>query len=166
MKKAYVKALRRLARRDHSVDEMRRALRRAGFDTDDVEAALARLGSQGYLDDAKFAKGFARSRITHRGHGRHRVRQALFKRGIDEEVAESGLSDALAEVSEEAILDRLARSYWHRKQRLEPPRRLASLRAFLFRRGFPSELVTPSLRRLWSEWQVDEPIPELEQEIA
>ena len=166
MKKAYAKALRRLGRRDHSVDEMRRALRRAGFETEDVEAALARLGSEGYLDDAKFAKGFASSRMTHRGHGRQRIRQALFVRGIDKEVAEGGLREALTEVSEEEILDRLARSYWNRKQRLEPRRRLASLRAFLFRRGFPGDVVTPRLRQLWSEWRADEPIPDLDQEIA
>ena len=166
MKKAYVKALRRLAQRDHSVDEMRRALQRAGFAPTDVEAALARLGREGYLDDAKFAKGFARSRMTLRGHGRHRVRQALFQRGIDSEVAESGLSEALAEVSEEEILDRLARSYWNRRQRLEPRHRLAGLRAFLLRRGFPSDVITPKLRQLWSEWRADEPIPELDQEIA
>ena len=166
MKKAYVKALRRLARRDHSVDEMRGALQRAGFDPNDVEAALSRLGSEGYLDDARFATGFARSRMTLRGHGRQRVRQALFQRGIDRNVAESGLSEALEEVSEEDILDRLARSYWNRRQRLEPRRRFASLRAFLLRRGFPSDVVTPKLRQLWSEWRADEPIPDLDQEIA
>ncbi len=166
MKKAYVKALRRLGRRDHSVDEMRKALRRAGFETEDIEAALSRLASEGYLDDAKFAKGFARSRMTHRGQGRQRIRQALFQRGIDKEVAEGGLSEALSEVSEEEILDRLAKSYWNRKQRLEPRRRLASLRAFLFRRGFTGDVVTPKLRQLWSEWRTDEPIPNLDQETA
>lgn len=165
MKKAYVKALRRLGRRDYSVDEMRRALTRAGFVVDDVDAALARLVSEGFLDDARFAQGFARSRMTLRGHGRHRIRQALFQRGIDREVAEGGLLGALDEVSEDEILDRLARSYWNRKRRLEPRRRLASLRAFLLRRGFPADVVTPKLRALWPEWRADDPIPDLE-EIA
>ena len=40
---AYQRALRRLARRDHSVAELRRALVERGHAPDEVEAALERL---------------------------------------------------------------------------------------------------------------------------
>jgi len=74
---AYQRALRRLARRDHSVAELRRALLERGHDAVEVEAALERLRGERYLDDAGFAERFARSRLAPKGPGRLRVRQGL-----------------------------------------------------------------------------------------
>ena len=78
---AYQRALRRLARRDHSVAELRRALLERGHDAAEVEAALERLRGERYLDDAGFAERFARSRLAHQGLGRLRIRQGLRQRG-------------------------------------------------------------------------------------
>ena len=61
---AYQRALRRLARRDHSVAELRRALLERGHEPAEVEAALERLRRERYLDDAGFAERFARSRMA------------------------------------------------------------------------------------------------------
>ena len=64
---AYQRAIRRLARRDHSVAELRRALLERGHEPAEVEAALERLRRERYLDDAGFAERFARSRMAHQG---------------------------------------------------------------------------------------------------
>ena len=65
---AYQRALGRLARRDHSVAELRRALVARGHEEDEVEAVLERLRRERYLDDAGYAERFARSRLAHHGH--------------------------------------------------------------------------------------------------
>ena len=71
---AYQRALRRLARRDHSVEELRRALAARGHAPEEIEAAIDRLRHERYLDDQGFAERFARSRLAHQGHGRALIR--------------------------------------------------------------------------------------------
>jgi regulatory protein len=150
---AWQTALRRLARRDHSEAELRRALVEQGHGPDEVEAAVARLRSARYLDDAGFAERYARSRLAHHGHGRARIRQGLRQRGVARATAEAGIAAALREVPEREVLDTLARRYWRQNTRLEPARRLPRLWAFLLRRGFAPGLVRDRLSALWPRWR-------------
>jgi regulatory protein len=149
---AYQRALRRLARRDHSEAELRRALATRGHSEEEIDEALARLRAQSYVDDQTFAERFARSRLDHHGQGRARIRQGLRLRGVARAELEFGLAAALAEVSEDEVLDRVARRYWRQHARVEPSRRLPRLWAFLLRRGFASEQVRRRLRALWPRW--------------
>ena len=149
---AYQRALRRLARRDHSVAELRRALLDRGHDAAEVEAALERLRRERYLDDSGFAERFARSRMAHQGHGRLRIRHDLRERGVDRGVTEAGIAGALREVDERDVLDGLARRYWRQHTGVEPQRRLPRLWAFLLRRGFAPGLVRERLSALWPRW--------------
>jgi regulatory protein len=149
----YARALARLARRDHSEQEIRRALRRDGFDDDAADETVARLRRERYLDDAGFAARLARSRMAHSGLGRHRVRMELRKKGVTRATAEAGLQEALAEVPESEVLDGLARRFWKSHDSDEPPHRLRKLWAFLVRRGFPADLVHERLRALWPRWR-------------
>jgi regulatory protein len=149
---AYQRALGRLARRDHSVAELRRALAARGHDPGEIDAALERLRRERYLDDAAFAERFARSRLAHHGHGRGLIRQGLRQRGVARAVSEAGLQSALGEVDEGALLEALARRYWRQHARVEPVKRLPRLWAFLVRRGFAPGLVHERLRALWPRW--------------
>jgi regulatory protein len=150
---SYLRALRRLARRDHSEQEIRRALGREGFAEDAIDETVARLRRERYLDDAGFAARLARSRIAHSGHGRNRVRQELRRKGVRRTAAEAGLKEALEEVSETDVLDALARRFWRARAADEPARRMQKLWMFLVRRGFPSDLVHARLRALWPRWR-------------
>ena len=90
-------ALRVLALRDHSEAELRRKLKQKGYDEAGVEASVARLKELGYLDDARFARGFAESSIRNgRGYGA-RLKLELSRRGV----AGGIIQEALAELSEE-----------------------------------------------------------------
>jgi regulatory protein len=148
----YSRALSRLARRDHSEQEIRRALRRDGFADDEIDETVARLRRDRYLDDAGFAARLARSRLAHAGVGRNRVRLELRQKGVRRATAEAGLTEALAEVPEAEVMDRLARRFWKTRERDEPRHRLRKLWAFLLRRGFPAGLVQDRLRALWPRW--------------
>jgi regulatory protein len=149
---AYQRAIRRLARRDHSVAELRQALLERDHDPVEVEAALERLRRERYLDDAGFAERFARGRMANQGLGRLRVRQGLRQRGVDRGTIESGIAGALREVDEREILDGLARRYWRQHAGVEPARRLPRLWSFLLRRGFAPGLVRDRLCSLWPRW--------------
>jgi regulatory protein len=147
------RALRRLARRDHSEAEMRHALARNGFAPDVVDETLARLRAEKYLDDEGFAGRFARSRVAHHGLGRNRVRQALGARGVSRAIIDKGVAEALREVSEAQALEDVARRYWRQHGRDEPLRRIRKLWAFLLRRGFPAGMARERLSALWPRWR-------------
>jgi len=149
---AYQRALRRLARRDHSVVELRRALLDRGHDEEEVAAAIDRLRRERYVDDTGFAERFARSRMANQGHGRLRVRHDLRLRGVERRTVEAGIARALREIDEKGIVDGLARRYWRQHAAVEPTRRLLRLWAFLVRRGFAPALVRDRLSRLWPKW--------------
>jgi regulatory protein len=134
------------------VAELRRALLERGHGPDEVEAAIARLRGERYLDDRGYAERFARSRMAHQGLGRARVRQGLRQRGVGRADGEAGLAGALREVDERAVLEGLARRYWRQHARVEPERRLPRLWAFLLRRGFAVSLVHERLKALWPRW--------------
>jgi regulatory protein len=150
---AYSCALRRLARRDHSEEELRQHLVREGHPAGEIEEALARLRRERALDDASFAARYARSRMAHAGLGRNRIRRDLGRRGVARSLTERGLREAATEVSEAEVLDRVARRYWAAHRADDPPRRLRKLWAFLFRRGFPATMVEARLRALWPRLQ-------------
>ncbi len=149
---AYQRALQRLARRDHSVAELRRALLERGHDEEEVEAALGRLRRERYVDDTGFAERFARSRMANQGHGRMRIRQDLRLRGVERRTVEAGIAGALREVDEKVVVDALARRYWRQHAAVEPAKRLKHLWAFLVRRGFAPGLVRERLEHLWPKW--------------
>jgi regulatory protein len=141
-------ALLRLARRDQSSSELRRALERQGHAPDAVEHTLARLAQAHLLDDQAFAERFAR-RALERGLGSKRIGLALGVRGLPRDLVRIGLERAQNDTPEAAVLDRLAQSYWRRHARLERQRRLRRLWGFLLRRGFASALVADRLRDLF-----------------
>ena len=62
-------ALRILAGRAYSIGELREKLRRRAQRAADVDEALARLKDIGYLDDRRFAEGFATARLSGDGLG-------------------------------------------------------------------------------------------------
>ena len=149
---AYQGALRRLARRDHTEAEIRKALAKSHPDAE-VDEAVRRLRQAGYLDDAGFAARFARSRLAHQGQGRYRIRQALRAKGVPAVPAEKGLEAALSEVSETAALEAVARRYWRQRTGEEPRIRMRRVWAALVRRGFPAGLVSERIAALWPRWK-------------
>jgi len=140
-------ALLRLARRDQSTSELRRALERQGHAPDVIEHTLARLAQAHLLDDQAFAERFAR-RALERGLGSKRIGLALGVRGIPRDLVRVGLERAQADAPEETTVDRLAQAYWRRHARVDRQRRFRRLCAYLLRRGFPAALVAARLKAL------------------
>jgi regulatory protein len=83
-------ALRMLAARPRSVQEMLRKLRQRGLNPSAVAEVVGRLEGQGLLDDRQFAEHFARIRSA-KGHGRARLLSDLLGRGVDRRVAEDAI---------------------------------------------------------------------------
>ncbi len=82
-----------LARREHSLAELRKKLAARAFGPEEIEKALAQLSREGLADETRFIESFVASRIR-RGHGPIRIRAELRERGIAGEAAENCLGGA------------------------------------------------------------------------
>jgi len=134
---AYDKALGLLARREQSRRELRRKLDQGGYEGEEAEAALDRLGEQRYQDDERFAGMLLRNRAA-QGYGPARIRMELKTHGLSD-AAIRRLLDA-AEVDWNAsALHQLRRHYGGKPamDRAEQGKRAQ----FLLRRGFAAATV-------------------------
>jgi regulatory protein len=103
MPDAYASALRILSYRFNSEAELRRKLRAKKFEPDDIDEALARLRSESWLDDDRFAAAFVRARSAKR-IGPLRIRRELGAAGVDPEVTDRALAANGDEETSEAVL--------------------------------------------------------------
>jgi len=128
-------AMNLLARREHSLGELRKKLRRRFTDEQQLETQLQKLVVEKLQSDERFAESFARMRAV-RGYGPARVRQ---------DMREKGLSDVdIARAFEVAELDwnALAAQVLHKKFGAGPPADLkekAKRIRFMQYRGFAAD---------------------------
>lgn len=131
-----------LAYRARTEAELRRKLREKGFDEAVITPVLDRLRSLGYLDDAAYARQFARARLDGKGHGPRRIRADLRRRGVAPALIEAALTDTVASDDLLAQARRHAEKCRKRLAReTDPRKRRRKLTAFLLRRGFDYETV-------------------------
>ena len=83
------RAVRALARRDHSAESLRAKLARAGVPEDAQNDALETLERAGYVDDARFARARA-EQLAARGYGDEWIRADLDAQGVAAELAADG----------------------------------------------------------------------------
>src|SRR5689334_10347477 len=81
-------ALKVLGGRAHSIGELREKMKRRAEREEDVERVLERLKESKYLDDQRFAEGFANARLSNEGFGKTRVLQDLRQRRVAPALAE------------------------------------------------------------------------------
>jgi regulatory protein len=142
----YASAMRALMRRAHSVHEMRVFLERRAQDKDVVPGVMKRLKEHGYLDDARYAKQFARVRAQNRRQGSYRISRDLRARGIPDRHIESAVEEAFAETDEATLVrQRIERKFRSLRGPLDD-KKLASLYRGLLRAGFSSDTIRHELR--------------------
>lgn len=133
------KALRLLARRDHSRAELARKLRDEGSE-DEIAALLARFEECGLLSDSRFAGQFVSSRAAR--FGTRRLQHELKQRGV----TDADVADALATVGDDETAR--ARAVWARKFDGPPSdaKSWAKQARFLQSRGFSVDSIHKVLR--------------------
>lgn len=89
------KAMDLLARREHSVGELRRKLRQRDYQPALIEAAIESLLADKLLNDEQFAESYIRMRMR-RGYGPMRIRKELQERDVAGTMVEQPLA-ALSE---------------------------------------------------------------------
>jgi regulatory protein len=146
------RALLLLGVRWRSRDELRRRLRAAGFEPDEVEGALADLEGAELIEDGRFAREMVRDQAGRRLAGNRSIRAGLLQKGVAREIVDEALQDA-GEESERAL--ELARHRAARLSGLPPGAAYRRLFGLLVRRGYgpgvAREACTVALRDLVDE---------------
>jgi regulatory protein len=129
-----------LVRREHSRQELVRKLTARGVGEAEAGAAVERMASEGWQDDARFALALTRARAMS-GYGPVRIRAELGMHGIAEEAVAAAFC-ALAEAGEDDWLGR-ARELVRRRYGVRPGDFAVRRKAvdLLSRRGFDGETV-------------------------
>lgn len=143
----FQRAIKLLASRSRSVAELSELLLQTkGATKKVVDEVLARLREYGYLDDERFAFGYASLKLRQRPMGRHRLKRDLAMKKVDKAVIDGALDLVFAEVSEEEQIDRAIEK--RTRVRGCPKNRLQAKSLFdhLMRQGFPYELVADKVR--------------------
>ena len=148
---AHNAALRLLTTRPRTVAEMRERLE-PRFGTDTIERTLARLQSEGLLNDTEFAQQWRSSRERRKPRSRRMIEQELRRKGVAEDV----IGDALEGYNSSDAAYRAALKYAARQKgngRAAFDRRVS---AFLERRGFEYGIIRRILQQLREELDVSE----------
>ncbi len=148
VRSTYDRALDLLEARARSVAELRRALIRKGEPVAAIDAAIERLLAAGLLDDASFARQFARSKALGAGHSRRRIQQELAKRGVSRDVSDPAIAGVFEDeaVDEEASIERVARKKLRTLGNVDAATQRRRLFAFLARRGYDSDDIQRVMR--------------------
>ena len=147
----YDAALRSLTRRAHSVYEMKKSLARRTDDQALVKTVLERLKRNGLIDDARYAKQFARQHTEARKQGKFRVTRELRQRGIPDRHIETALEEAAKTTDERAsVRHRIEKKLRSFRGEVDD-RKMASVFRSLLRAGFPADVIRNELRALTRE---------------
>ena len=157
----YDVALRALARRAHSVHEMKQKLARRTDNELLVRVVLARLKENGQLDDERYAQQFTRSRTQSRKQGQFRIQRELRARGVSDGVISSALQESAAQTDPAATvrqrIERKLKSYRGPVTgKKTDDKKIAAIYGSLLRAGFPSDLIRKELKAITRE-----PVPEV-----
>jgi regulatory protein len=137
-------AIRLLARRARSTNDLRARLRRQHFPPQAIENTVAELSHSGLLDDADFARAFLQARLRGSPKGRSALYAELRARGVDADTAETALRAIYDEEPARNLdldLARRAAARFVRKPNEEPRRARQRLHNFLARRRFTPESI-------------------------
>jgi regulatory protein len=141
-KRVETTAVRLLARREHSVDELRRKLEARDYPKSAVEAVLLRLEAKRLVSNDRFTSSFV-SHHAERGQGPIRIRAELRQQGIAEESIDAALG--VADIDWQSRIQAVRR----RRFGQTLPRTLAERAKqarFLQYRGFSSEQIRAALK--------------------
>lgn len=141
------RAVKLLAAKPRSVEELReRLLEKQWTDETAVDYALAKLKEYGYLDDERFAFGFASYRVRQKPVGRQRLARDLHTKKVSKETADAALELVYQETPEEELITRAIEKRIRLRGRPTTRQETKSLYDHLLRLGFSYDLIIRKVR--------------------
>jgi regulatory protein len=141
------RAVKLLAAKPRSLAELRaRLLEKEWASEEAVDAALAKLKEYGYLDDERFAFGYASYRVKQRPVGRQRLARDLQMKKVDRATTDQALELVFQETPEAELVDRAIAKRIRLRGRPNTRQETKSLFDHLLRLGFSYDLIMDKVR--------------------
>jgi regulatory protein len=144
-------ALRYLAQRPRSEEEVRRRLRREKVADEIIEQVLDRLRTAGLVDDDAFARYWLEQRQTFQPRGVRLLRAELRQHGISTELAAAAADSRLASAEDDAYRAAQKRARALQSASADEQTFKTRLTQFLARRGFDWDTIASTVERLHRE---------------
>lgn len=146
---ALQKAYRLLSMRPHSEKELEKKLREKGFSQVVVKEALEKLHELKYLDDALFARQWARNLVVNKLWGNRKIIISLQEKGVSAELISAATDEARREISEEqAIIFLIKKKASRKKLDILDLKEKKRIFQNLLGRGFPAGLILNKLGKI------------------
>lgn len=149
--KAYDRALRFLSYRPRSEAEVRHYLQGKAVSPAVEDEVIERLTRAKLLDDLAFARYWVENRKSFNPRGLRMLRYELRQKGLSDET----IAQALTNLDEEEGAYRVALRRGRRLAHLDKVSFRKKLGAHLLRRGFPYEVVNPTVEHAWQELRAE-----------
>ncbi|MGH7197755.1 MAG: regulatory protein RecX [Candidatus Omnitrophota bacterium] len=143
-------ALRLLSFRPRSVAELRQRLKMRRYPAGAVENVIDMLTRQGLLNDEKFVKLFAQSRISTRPVAKRQLEIDLKKKGLSKELIGTALAD-LKDYDEKAAARELVFRRFEKMGNIPDEKKRSRIYGFLKRRGFDNDTIFSVLDGLFKD---------------
>ena len=151
--RAYEHAVRFLGYRPRSTAEIKKNLREKGYSDEAIEASIAKLNDQRYLDDEAFARYWVANRTEFKPRGSRALRTELRQKGISDAIISEVLAEQDGQDDAYRAAQQKVRRYKHKTQ-TEFKQKVGQ---FLMRRGFEYHIIKPVLAQLIEELVEDDP---------
>lgn len=142
--KNYIRALDLVSRRPRSQREIRDYAFRKQWTKANTDRVIERLLERGYLDDAKFAEIFVRSRANLRNYSTRRMKLELQKKGVSSDIIDQVLSES-DDFDENVALKNLIAK---KQNRYDDEQKLI---AYLARQGFTYDAIRSAINQQKSD---------------
>lgn len=137
-------AMRALAARERTEHELRAFLQRRGVDGDVVDDVVAAVRSEGFVDDAGYARRFTEDRRLLDRWGNERIARDLVRRGVERELIDAALAGHDQEDELAVAVELLDRRFPYP---FESDRERDKAWRMLVRRGYAAELAYSAVRQ-------------------
>ncbi len=139
------KALRLLEFRNHSSEELRRKLRIAGSNEEDIDYMIEFCKEYHLINDKEYAKHLAKDLSNLKKFGRRRIVQELRSKGISGENIEYALEDIEDDTDElERLVEKKLKGNFEKKSRDR------AIRYFIYR-GYEASDIIETIERLMTD---------------
>jgi len=139
-KKARKCAIRYLAYKDRSGNEITRYLKSKGCSEDVVNKTLTFLKDNSYINDPQFALQFGRSRIENKKVGKLRLERELKDKGFENQIIRGTLNSLYEEYDERKIAMSCAKKKLQSLLSKDIKKTRGRLARFLERKGFAADI--------------------------
>lgn len=149
IEKAKVKMADLCARSEQCEADIKQKLYKMGFPSADVHSIIADLVEDGFIDNARYARSYARDKIRFSAWGRNKIRLGLIAKRISQQDISQGL-DAIEESDYLQALDRVAKAKSKGMILCGQEGRVNRIKLFrhILSRGFESELASRAINRI------------------